>query len=220
MPEELPPIGRQHEPTAAADAAAAERRADAADPGFPMALVNRCLEGEEAAWSEFVVQYERAVFGVCFRMLGHRQDAEDVAQESLVRAIRNLHTWDSSRSIMPWLMTITANRCRSAIQRRRQRPTATDFSIEPFDGRPVGREEIAEELALALEHLRKEYRECFVLFYQQELPCAEISEVLGCPVGTVKTWLHRARHELAEHLQRRGIGIDVLEFRGANSETE
>ncbi|MCA9076827.1 MAG: RNA polymerase sigma factor [Planctomycetaceae bacterium] len=179
-----------------------------ADHEAPVELVNRCLEGDESAWREFVDRYERSVFGLCLRMLGHRQDAEDIAQDSLVRAIRNLHTWDHTRSIMPWLMTITANRCRTAIQRRRKGPTATDFPIEPTGEHPVDTDDIAEEVSLALQCLRDEYRECFILFYQQELGCAEISEIMECPVGTVKTWLHRARHELAEHLSRRGISAD------------
>ncbi|MGH7200444.1 MAG: RNA polymerase sigma factor, partial [Planctomycetaceae bacterium] len=72
-----------------------------------------------------------------------------------------------------------------------------------------GRDEnhaLAEELEQALAQLREEYRTCFVLFHQQELSCAEIGEILDCPQGTVKTWLYRARRELAEILQRRGIG--------------
>jgi RNA polymerase sigma-70 factor, ECF subfamily len=67
------------------------------------------------------------------------------------------------------------------------------------------RADLGEELQLALGRLRDEYRTCFVLFHQQELSCAEIGEIMGCPTGTVKTWLHRARGELAEHLQRRGV---------------
>ncbi len=143
-------------------------------------------------------------------MMRHRQDAEDVAQEALVRAIRHLHTWDTSRSIMPWLMTITANRCRTALSKRKRIPVSADYPIESSGDGVTGedeasRGEMAEEISRALDELRDEYRECFILFYQQELGCAEISEVLGCPTGTVKTWLHRARQELAERLRRRGI---------------
>ena len=69
--------------------------------------------------------------------------------------------------------------------------------------------DLAEELQLALETLREDQRICFVLFYQQELGCAEIAEVMECPEGTVKIWLHRARHELADHLRRRGILPEV-----------
>lgn len=192
--------------------------ANPAESEVPVDLVKRCLDGDESAWKDFVDRYERPVFGLCLRMLGHRQDAEDVAQDSLVRAIRNLHNWDTSRSIMPWLMTITANRCRTAIQRRGKRPIASDFPFEPTDGQPVETQEIFEEVDLAIQSLRDEYRECFILFYQQELGCAEISEVMDCPVGTVKTWLHRARHEVAEYLSRRGIGADS--FNPSTSTTE
>jgi RNA polymerase sigma-70 factor (ECF subfamily) len=60
-------------------------------------------------------------------------------------------------------------------------------------------------VSLALARLRDEYRQAFVLFHEQELTYVEISEVLDCPVGTVKTWVHRARRELADHLRRRGV---------------
>ena len=69
--------------------------------------------------------------------------------------------------------------------------------------------DLAEELQRALENVREEYCTCFVLFYQQELSIAEIAEILGCPQGTVKTWLHRARRELAEQLKRRGYGPEA-----------
>ncbi|MGH7140985.1 MAG: RNA polymerase sigma factor, partial [Pirellulales bacterium] len=64
---------------------------------------------------------------------------------------------------------------------------------------------IGEEIALAIGRLREEYRQAFVLFHEQQLNYAQIAEVLDCPVGTVKTWVHRARRELADHLRRRGI---------------
>ena len=65
--------------------------------------------------------------------------------------------------------------------------------------------DLGEELQLALNALREDYRTCFVLFHQEEQSCQEIAELLGCPEGTIKTWLHRARKELAETLKRRGV---------------
>jgi RNA polymerase sigma-70 factor, ECF subfamily len=174
-------------------------------------LVRSCLASDADGWTAFVTRFQQPVFGLCLRMLRHRQDAEDVAQDSLVRAIRNLHRWDPQRPLLPWLLTITANRCRTALQRRNRRPLASDFAIEPAQAasrQPDG--EIAEEVTLALEELRDEYRECFILFYQAELGCAEISEVMGCPVGTVKTWLHRARNQVAERLRRRGMTGETI----------
>jgi RNA polymerase sigma-70 factor, ECF subfamily len=174
-------------------------------------LVRACLASDALGWSAFIERFQQPVFGLCLRMLRHRQDAEDVAQDSLVRAIRNLHRWDPQRPLLPWLLTITANRCRTALQRRNRRPLVTDFAIEPAqNAREVNDGELAEELELALGELREEYRECFILFYQAELGCAEIGEVMGCPVGTVKTWLYRARHQVAEQLRRRGLTGETI----------
>lgn len=176
-----------------------------------VALVQRCLASDEAGWSAFIERFQQPVFGLCLRMLRHRQDAEDVAQESLVRAVRNLHRWDQQRPLLPWLLTITANRCRTALERRGRRPITSEFAVEPASvGPPENEGETAEEISLALEKLRDEYRECFVLFYQGELGCAEIAEVMGCPVGTIKTWLHRARNQVAECLRRRELAGDNI----------
>ena len=68
--------------------------------------------------------------------------------------------------------------------------------------------DIGEELELALDELRDDYRACFVMYHQEELSYQEIGEVLGCPQGTIKTWLHRARAQLAKRLQERGVVAD------------
>jgi RNA polymerase sigma-70 factor (ECF subfamily) len=169
-------------------------------------LVTACMAGETEACRAFVRKYQAPVFGVCFRMLGHREDAEDVAQEVFLRAFRNLNQWDRVRPLMPWLLTIAANRCRTWLSRFGRRPISAEFVEEARDRtHPAGGSDLAEELQLALEHLREEYRLCFVLYHQSELSLSEISEIVGSPRGTIKTWLRRARQELADHLQRRGI---------------
>lgn len=158
----------------------------------------------------FVERFQGAIFGLCYRMLGHREDAEDVAQDVFLRAFRSLHHWDQVRPLKPWLLTIAANRCRTALEQRARLPIPTEFAAESAadrESRPAA--DFAEELQLALEQLRDEYRACFVMFYQQELSCAEIGEILDCPQGTVKTWLHRARRQLAEYFQRRGLFTEV-----------
>ncbi len=178
------------------------------------AIVNACLTGDAEAYRAFVRQYQAIVFGVCFRMLGHREDAEDVAQEVFLRAFRKLHQWDSTRPLAPWLLTIASNRCRTALSRRSLRFRSTEFVEEA--GAPVpaaGSSDLGEELELALERLREDYRLCFVLYHQNELSLAEISEIVGSPKGTIKTWLHRARKELAEHLQRRGVVAQLNQWR-------
>lgn len=164
--------------------------------------------------AELIDRFRGQVFGLCYRMLGHRQDAEDVAQESFVRALRSLHRWDPGRDFAPWMLAIAGNRCRSFLAARRRRPTPTgDVELLPDDVPDAQRHrQLAEEVQRALAALRVEYRQAFVLFHEQQRSYAEIAETLDCPVGTAKTWVHRARRELAEHLRRRGV---VQELRNA-----
>jgi RNA polymerase sigma-70 factor, ECF subfamily len=167
-------------------------------------LVERCMAGDESAMGRFVQRFEGLVYTVCLRMLRRREDAEDVAQDVFLRTFRNLHRWDAARPLTPWLVAITANRCRTALQRRGRLP-ATAALPEQTAQTAVVPAELAEELQLALGHLRANYRRCFELFYRDELSISEVGRRLGVPEGTVKTWLHRARKELAEHLERRGV---------------
>ena len=170
-------------------------------------LVERSLRGDQLAMAELVDCFRGQVFGLCYRMLGHRQDAEDMTQEAFVRALRNLASWDSQREFMPWLLAIAGNRCRSLQSARMRRPALTDEVEHLPDCSPERQtaRNLAEEIELALARLRDEYRQAFVLFHDNQLSYAEIAQSLNCPVGTVKTWVHRARRELADHLRRRGV---------------
>jgi RNA polymerase sigma-70 factor (ECF subfamily) len=174
-------------------------------------LLESCRRGDQQAIAQLVQRFRDLVFGLCFRMLGHRQDAEDMAQESFVRAIRNLDRWDATREFRPWLLAIAGNRCRTLLALRARRP-ATIAEVDHVPDRspdPQGARNLVEEVELGLQMLRGEYRQAFLLFHDQHLSYAEIAEVLDCPVGTAKTWVHRARRELAERLRRREV---VQEF--------
>jgi RNA polymerase sigma-70 factor (ECF subfamily) len=143
-------------------------------------------------------------------MLGHRQDAEDVAQESLWRAVRYLKGWDPSRQLTPWVLKIAANRCRTALGKRQQTPIPTE-EVPHVEVAPVAISDVPEAISRGLLELRENYRECFILFYQQELSVLEVAEILEVPEGTVKTWLFRARKELAHYLRERGFAPEVDE---------
>jgi RNA polymerase sigma-70 factor (ECF subfamily) len=170
-------------------------------------LVDRCLRGDQSAMLELVDRYRGQVFGLCYRMLRHRQDAEDVTQECFVRALRSLRKWDRQRDFLPWLLAIAGNRCRTLLSARMRQPAATSLVEYVSDSRADASEakNLAEEVELALGTLRAEYRQAFVLFHQHELSYAEISAALECPLGTVKTWVHRARQELIARLTQRGV---------------
>lgn len=169
-------------------------------------VVARCVAGEREAVIEFVRHFESAVFAVCLRMLRDRQDAEDAAQETFLRAVRNLHRWDPARPLLPWLSTIAANRCRTALGKRSKRPKPA-VSL-PEQTVAAESDDVAEEVDRALALLPERYREVVIMHYRGGLNCAEIAEAMGCAEGTVKTWLFRARQQLADELSGRGFGPD------------
>jgi RNA polymerase sigma-70 factor (ECF subfamily) len=170
-------------------------------------LVRACMRGESLAAVALVEQFQGRVYSLCYRMLGQRQDAEDVAQETFVRALRSLRTWNSQRDFLPWLLAIAGNRCRTLLAARARRPRCTGEvqQVEDRTPPPEAMRHLAEEVQRALGRIRPEYRQAFVLFHEQELSYREIGEAMGCPMGTIKTWVHRARRELIEQLRARDV---------------
>ncbi|HEY1065103.1 MAG TPA: RNA polymerase sigma factor [Pirellulales bacterium] len=175
------------------------------------ALIERCLNSDQIAMRELMALYKSLVFGLCLRMLGHREDAEDVTQEVFVRVFRSLKSWDATREFRPWLLAIAGNRCRTMLAARKRRAQPMEFVDDLPDPTPDRQDErtLAEELMLALKDVREEYRRAFLLFHEQELSYAEIAAAMDVPVGTIKTWVHRARRELIERLHRRGVVLEV-----------
>ena len=172
-------------------------------------LVRRCLAGDPAAARELVERFQSDVYGLCVRLLGHRHDAEDVTQEVFLRVFRSLGRWDEARPLKPWVLGITVNRCRTAIGRRAKGPELADYLHETPDHRPGDDSvELAREIRAVVDGLRADYRAVFVLFHERGQSYEEIAEALGHPVGTVKTWLHRARLELLDQLRSRGLVPD------------
>jgi len=170
-------------------------------------LVADCLSGSQAAMMELVDRYRGQVFGLCYRMLGHRQDAEDMTQETFIRLLRSLDRWDPKRDFEPWLLAIAGNRCRTQLAKRKRRPPGVPLVEHLPDPSPdfQAARDLAEEVDRAFQSIRQEYRQAFTLFHQHELSYAEIAEAMSCPLGTVKTWVHRARKELIASLQQRGV---------------
>lgn len=182
-------------------------------------LVRRCLRGESEAIRLLVDRFQAEVFGLCVRLLHHRHDAEDVAQEVFLRAFRGLKGWDPARPLRPWLMSIAVNRCRTWLSQRGRRPEPVDYLQETLPGRAEDDSaELLAEIQTAVASLRTEYRTVFTLFHEQGQPYEDIGQALGRPVGTVKTWLHRARLEVLDHLRRRGMVADEPEPRPATGD--
>jgi RNA polymerase sigma factor (sigma-70 family) len=160
---------------------------------------------------QFVERFQGQIFGLCYRMLGHRQDAEDMAQESFVRALRSLSHWDRTRELIPWLLAIAGNRCRSLLAMRRRRPQPAALAEQVADETPPddSARQLGEEVQRALVNIRPEYRQAFLLFHENELSYQDIAATMNCPLGTVKTWVHRARREIIDQLRKREVLAEV-----------
>ncbi|MEE2639111.1 MAG: RNA polymerase sigma factor [Planctomycetota bacterium] len=166
-------------------------------------LVSECLQGVPGASTRLVQQFRERVFGLCYRMLGQREDAEDATQETFIRVINNLHRWDSERSFEPWLYTIAGNRCRTRLLKRSKQKEIQLPETMDCAARPRLQTGIFEEIGIAVERLAPHQKEAFRLFHERQLSYLEIAAKLEVPVGTIKTWVHRARRQIADHLKRR-----------------
>ena len=168
-------------------------------------LAERFRQNDPQAFSQLFGRYHEMVFNLCLRMLHHRQDAEDVTQETFSRVARYIHRWDTRRPLEPWLVTIAGNRCRTHLARRSSNQ-ALSLICEPTSSVSIQQQDadtLREEVHLGISLLPDKQRMAFSLFHEQSMSYDEIAAVLGCPVGTAKTWVRRARMNLMKRLQDR-----------------
>lgn len=181
-------------------------------------VVQRAREGVEAAYRELIRRYQRPVFSLIYRMVRDRELAEDLAQETFVKVLNAIDRYRPEFKFSSWVFKIANN---SAIDHLRKKeldtlsleggPDATTpdrleaTALQIGDSGESPLEELeARELGSAIEtaigKLRPEYKTCIILRHVEGRPYDEIAEILGLPLGTVKTYIHRARAELRELL--------------------
>ena len=166
-------------------------------------LLVRALRGASDAFGELVMRHQMGVFNVCYRMLHERTEAEDLAQETFIRAYHRLHTFDLERDFGPWVRRVAANLCLNHLEARK--PIAAldeerdaDESQKPE--RQIEVKERGEQVRSALASLPAHYRVVVELRHYQELSYDEIASELNIPLSDVKSHLFRARKILAEKL--------------------
>jgi RNA polymerase sigma-70 factor (ECF subfamily) len=181
-------------------------------------LARQALAGSQAAYSALVGKYASSAVNVAARLVNDRALAEELTQEAFVRAFSRLATYDPERRFSSWFFQILHNVSVDYLRRRRVETVSLDGLVSsgyagPADDDPASspeaeteRRALAAVLADALGHLRQDFREAIVLKYQQGLSIDEIAEILEVPEGTVKTYLHRGRRELAAVLSAAGWG--------------
>jgi len=181
-------------------------------------VLRRSANGDTGAFGKLVSHYENAIFNLVFRMIGNRQDAEDVTQDVFVKAFRKIRSFGGRSSFATWIYSIAVNQSISERRRRsaKSRSGAVQMSVlggddcdaaydPPGDG-PAPDErlhasETQRQIERAIADLDDEYRTVVVLRDVEELDYNAISDVLGCSRGTVKSRLHRARLELRQKLR-------------------
>lgn len=191
-------------------------------PAADAALLSRLKVGDRGAFEELVATYQGLVFDLAYRLLGDREEARDVAQETFLKVFRYVGSFRGESGLKTWLYRITVNQAsnhRRWWNRRRRRET---FSLDtsPDDTAPMSERlrssgASPEQLALvrererrlmaALETLKHDFRVAVVLRDIQELSYEEIAETLEISVGTVKSRIARGREELRKRLRELGV---------------
>jgi len=182
-------------------------------------VVTLAQEGRESAYRELIRRYERPVFSLIFRMVRDRETAEDLAQETFIKVLNHIERYRPEFKFSSWLFKIANNVSIDHLRKRQvdtismdgspHAATASEVEATSFD--VAGHEESAleelesRELGSAIERaiarLRPEYRSCIMLRHVEGRSYEEIAATLDLPLGTVKTYIHRARHELRRALE-------------------
>ncbi|HJU90836.1 MAG TPA: sigma-70 family RNA polymerase sigma factor [Gemmatimonadaceae bacterium] len=186
-------------------------------------VVALAQQGREPAFRELVRRYERPVFSLIYRMVRDRELAEDLAQDTFVKVLNHIDRYRPEFKLSSWLFKIANNVTIDHLRRRQldtvsldgspHAATSADVEATSLDVRDraenaldeLESREIGNAIEAAISQLRPEYRSCILLRHVEGRSYEEIAATLDLPLGTVKTYIHRARHELRhalEHLRQ------------------
>ncbi|HLQ23629.1 MAG TPA: sigma-70 family RNA polymerase sigma factor [Gemmatimonadales bacterium] len=181
-------------------------------------IVALARAGEEAAYRELIRRYERPLFSLLYRMVRDRELAEDLAQETFVKALNAIESYRPEYKFSSWIFKIANNAAIDHLRRREldtlslegsphaETPEAVEATALQIGDRQespldeVEARELGGQIEQAIARLRPEYRSCILLRHVEGRAYEEIAEILNLPLGTVKTYIHRARNELRQAL--------------------
>jgi len=181
-------------------------------------IVALARAGEEGAYRELIRRYERPLFSLLYRMVRDRELAEDLAQETFIKALNAIESYRPEFKFSSWIFKIANNAAIDHLRRREldtlsldgsphaETPEAVEATAlqigdrqeSPLDA--VEARELGGQIEQAIAQLRPEYRSCILLRHVEGRAYEEIAEILNLPLGTVKTYIHRARNELRQAL--------------------
>ncbi|MCM3729076.1 RNA polymerase sigma factor SigW [Neobacillus cucumis] len=177
--------------------------------------IKQVIKGDQDAFGEIVEIYKNSVFQLCYRMLGNRHEAEDIAQEAFIRAYVNIQSFKQDKKFSTWLFRIATNLCIDRIRKKKPdyfldaEVAGTEgltmysqiSSDSPLPESEVESLELQETVQKEILKLPEKYRSAIVLKYMEDMSLNEISEILNLPLGTVKTRIHRGREALRQQLR-------------------
>ncbi len=177
-------------------------------------VVQFAVLGHDSAYRELIRRYQRPIFSLVYRMVRDRELAEDLAQETFVKVLNAIDTYRPEYKFSSWIFKIANNAAIDHLRKRSLDTLSLDGSphaetadaieattLQIGDTRETQLDEVASrelgaQIEAAISQLRPEYRSCIILRHVDGRPYEEIAEMLGLPLGTVKTYIHRARNEL------------------------
>jgi RNA polymerase sigma-70 factor, ECF subfamily len=182
-------------------------------------VVALAQQGRETAFRELIKRYERPVFALVFRMVRDRETAEDLAQETFIKVLNHIDRYRPEFKFSSWLFKIANNMAIDHLRKRHldtismdgspHAATADEVEASSFDVAvhqesaldEMEAKELGSAIEQAIARLRPEYRSCILLRHVEGRSYEEIAATLDLPLGTVKTYIHRARHELRKSLE-------------------
>lgn len=175
-----------------------------------LSAIRAVKRGDGEAFRVLVDAYKDRIYALAWRMVRDRHEAEDLAQEAFLRAYSAMERFDESQPFSHWMLKITSNLCINRMRKKKPAPMAIEPEAEPPgvrasaapDPDQLSYRQLKESVEEELRKLPEPQRAAFVLFHQEELPYERISELLGRPVGTIKSDLHRARKQLMTVLKK------------------
>jgi RNA polymerase sigma-70 factor (ECF subfamily) len=178
----------------------------------PDEIIERCLNGDQAAWETIVRMYRRKVFNIAYKFVGRHDQAEDLTQDVFLKLYKSLDTFDRRANFQTWLISVSRNLCIDHYRSVRKERETINRDVDPSDLAPVSTDTPADYkleqrdrvvlLRQALDTLAPTLRTAVMLRDIQELTYQEIADKLRLPEGTVKSRINRGRTELARQIQK------------------
>ena len=182
-------------------------------------IVVLARQGREAAYRELIGRYQRPVFSLIYRLVRDREKSEDLAQETFIKVLNALDRYDPTYKFSSWIFKIAHNTSLDHLRKKEPQVLSLEgsphaesaseqeasviqaISTEETPEDYAASRELGATLEVAIGKLRPEYRTAIILCHVEGWPYEEIAETMGVPLGTVKTYIHRARNELKKELE-------------------